>query len=234
MLPSVVIITGGEAARLRPLTETVPKAMIKVAGQPFIWHQLSLLKKNGIRKVIICSGYLGRQIENFIGDGSEFGLSVIFSADGERLLGTGGAIKQALPFLEDKFFVMYGDAYLTVNFSEVYKYFLKQSKMGLMTVFKNSDAWDSSNIIFEDGRIRIYDKKNKIEGMQHIDYGLGILEKTAFDIMADKEIFDLSELYQGLILKNQMTGYEVAERFYEIGSFKGLAETEEYILSIKK
>ena len=234
MMPSVVIIAGGAATRLLPITGTIPKAMLTVAGKPFIAHQLFLLQKNGIKKVVICSGYLSKQIENFVGDGNKFGLSVIFSVDGEKLLGTGGAVKKALPLLDDNFFVMYGDSYLTVNFKDVFNYFLTQQKMGLMTVFKNRDTWDNSNIVFKSGRIIIYDKKNKTKEMECIDYGLGILKKSAFDAMAGRDVFDLSELYQDMISKGQMCGYEVSERFYEIGSVNGLAKTERFILNAQR
>jgi N-acetyl-alpha-D-muramate 1-phosphate uridylyltransferase len=234
MMPTVVILAGGVATRLRPITETIPKALLAVAGEPFIAHQLLLLRKNGIKKVVICSGYLSKQIEDFVGDGSRFGLSVTYSVDGEKLLGTGGAIKKALPLLEDEFFVMYGDSYLTVNFKHVYDSFISSLSMGLMTVFKNYNAWDNSNIVFEGGKIITYDKKHKIKGMDYIDYGLGILKKPAFDAMAAREVFDLSELYQDIISKDQMSGYEVPERFYEIGSLSGLAEMERYILNSKK
>ena len=234
MMPPVVIIAGGAATRLRPITKSVPKAMLEVAGKPFIAHQLLLLQKNGIKKAVICSGYLSKQIEDFVADGSKFGLSVTFSVDGEKLLGTGGAVKKALDLLEEEFFIMYGDSYLTVNFKNVYDYFLTSPGMGLMTVFKNSNAWDNSNIVFKNSKIAAYDKKKKTKEMDYIDYGLGILKKSAFDAMAARDIFDLSELYQDIISNKQMSGYEVSERFYEIGSLRGLSETEEYILNTQK
>jgi len=233
MMPSVVILAGGIATRLRPITEKIPKAMLTIAGEPFIAHQLHLLKNNGVSKIMICAGYLGHQIEEFVGDGSKFGLSVQYSLDGEKLLGTGGAIKKALPLLEEEFFVMYGDSYLTVNFKDVYDSFQANSKLGLMTIYQNLDAWDKSNVVFKDGQIVVYDKKKKAEGMDYIDYGLGLLKKEAFKAMADQEIFDLSEVYQDLILKKQLSGYVASERFYEIGSHHGLEETEKYIL-VKK
>jgi NDP-sugar pyrophosphorylase family protein len=233
MMPPVVILAGGVATRLRPITETIPKSMIAVAGKPFIAQQLFLLRKNGIKKAVICCGHLSKQIEDFVKDGSQFGLSVTFSNDGEKLLGTGGAIKKALPLLEDEFFVMYGDSYLTVDFKDVYDHFLKESNTGLMTVLKNHNAWDKSNIVFKEGRIIIYDKKNKTQDMDYIDYGLGILKRSAFDAMGEKQVFDLSELYQDIISKKKMTGYIVSERFYEIGSLNGLTETEKYILKTK-
>lgn len=233
-MPTVVILVGGYATRLYPVTKTVPKSMLKVAGKPFIAHQLDLLNKNGISKVIICSWYLSEQIENYVGDGKDFGLSVKFSIDGEKPLGTGGAIKKALPLLDDIFFVLYGDSYLTVSFKDVYDFFLSLNTQGLMTVFRNNDEWDKSNIIFKSGKIIRYDKTEKTSDMQYIDYGLSILRKSAFDCVGDQEIFDLVTLFNLLIGRGQMVGYEVMKRFYEIGSPRGLSETEDYLLHLKK
>ena len=234
MMPAVAILVGGQATRLYPVTKAIPKAMLRVAGKPFIAHQLALLKKNGITKVVICSGYLSEQIEDFIGDGKQFGLSVNFSADGEKPLGTGGAIKKALPLLKDTFFVMYGDTYLTIDFRSISDFFLSQNKKGLMTVLRNKDQWGKSNIVLRNDKIIKYDKKEKTMDMEYIDYGLSILTKSAFDETYNKEVFDLAELYKSLIEKKQMLGYEVKDRFYEIGSSEGLAETEKYLLSLSK
>jgi NDP-sugar pyrophosphorylase family protein len=230
MMPPAVIIAGGVATRLRPLTEKIPKSLIEIAGAPFLDHQLRLLRKNGITKIVICSGYLGEQLEEFAGDGRAYGLSIQFSCDGGRPLGTGGAVRKALPLLEGDFFVVYGDSYPTVDFRDVYAHFQEQSgALGLMTVFKNHDAFDRSNIVFKDGRIIVYDKKNKPADMNYIDYGLGILTRKVFEAAAKQEVFDLVPLYQQMIADRQMAAYEVFERFYEIGSLSGMADTEKYI-----
>lgn len=230
MKPTVAMLAGGYATRFYPITKTIPKAMLRVAGKPFISHQLALLKKNGISKVVICSGYLSKQIEDFVGSGEEFGLSVKFSIDGQKLLGTGGAIKKALRLLGDIFYVIYGDSYLNIDFGLVNDYFMQYDKKGLMTVLRNRNEWDKSNVVFKDDRILSYDKRNKIREMEYIDYGLSMLRKCAFDEVGSKKIFDLSELYTELIKKDQMLGYEVKSRFYEIGSRRGLAETEKHLL----
>jgi MurNAc alpha-1-phosphate uridylyltransferase len=234
MMPAVAILVGGYATRLYPVTKAIPKAMLQVAGKPFIAHQLALLKKNGITKVVICSGYLSEQIEDFIGDGKQFGLSINFSADGEKPLGTGGAIKKALPLLKDTFFVMYGDTYLPIDFKSVSDFFLSQNKKGLMTVLRNKDQWGKSNIVLKNGKIIKYDKKEKTMNMEYIDYGLSMLRKAAFDEIGAEEVFDLAEVYQSLIANEQMISYEVKSRFYEIGSAQALTETEEYLLSLSK
>jgi NDP-sugar pyrophosphorylase family protein len=234
MMPTVAILVGGYAKRLYPVTKAIPKAMLRVAGKPFIAHQLALLKKNGITKVVICSGYLSDQIEDFIGDGKQFGLSINFSADGEKPLGTGGAIKKALPLLGNTFFVMYGDTYLTIDFKSISDFFLSQNKKGLMTVLRNKDQWGKSNIVLKNGKIIKYDKKEKTMDTEYIDYGLSMLRKSAFDEIGDEEVFDLAEVYKSLIEMGQMIGYEVKNRFYEIGSAQGLVETEKYISSLSK
>ncbi|MBN1595726.1 nucleotidyltransferase family protein [candidate division FCPU426 bacterium] len=232
MQPSLplALLAGGMATRLHPVTHTIPKAMIEVAGKPFIAHQLRLLARNGIRRVVICAGYLGEQIASYVGDGSRFDVNVVFSYDGEQLLGTGGALHRALPLLgNNAFLVMYGDSYINIDFQRIVEYYNRYSREGLMTLYRNQDQWDQSNVVFHDGEITRYDKKNRTPDMQYIDYGLGILTPGALAAWDRKTAFDLAQVYQALIARRQLLGYEVHERFYEIGSFAGLKETEEYL-----
>lgn len=232
MMPPIAILAGGYATRLYPVTKSVPKALLPVAGKPFIARQMALLKKNGISSVVICTGYLGSQIQDYVGDGTRFGMSVSYSWDGEEPLGTGGAVRKALPLLGDCFFVTYGDSYLDTDYGAVSDFFFCQNKQGLITVFKNEGKWDKSNIIFKNGKIITYDKKQESEDVEYIDYGLSVLRRSAFDEMGREKIFDLELLYRSLVDKGQMIGYEVKKRFYEIGSIEGLAETERYLLSL--
>jgi len=234
MVPEVVILAGGPATRLYPITHEVPKAMVRVAGDPFIAHQLRLLKDNGISRVVICAGYLGEQIKDFVKDGSAFGIKTAYSFDGQKLLGTGGAVKKVLDLLGDYFFVMYGDSYLRVNFSQVSEYFSRQDKPGLMTILKNNNNWDKSNITYKNGAIIKYDKQNPGGDMEYIDYGLSLFKKEAFLIREYPESFDLESLYQDLIADGRLIAYEVRERFFEIGSLEGLEETDEYLRGISK
>ena len=234
MVPEVVILAGGPARRLYPITHEIPKAMVRVAGEPFIAHQLRLLKDNGISRVVICAGYLGEQIEDFVKDGSASGIKTAYSFDGQKLLGTGGAVKKVLDLLGDYFFVMYGDSYLCVNFSRVSEYFCRQDKPGLMTILKNNNRWDKSNITYKNGAIIKYDKQNPDGDMEYIDYGLSLFKKEAFLIREYPEVFDLKILYQDLIADGRLIAYEVRERFFEIGSLKGLEETDKYLRGISK
>jgi NDP-sugar pyrophosphorylase family protein len=228
MLP-VVILAGGFATRLMPITEKIPKALIKIAGKPFIYHQLQYLNREGIQKVVLCLGYLCEMIQDAVGDGSRFGLEVSYSYDGDFPLGTGGSIKKALPLLGDHFYVLYGDSFLPIHFKPIEDFYLKSKKPALMTILFNENKWDKSNVICKDGLILEYNKKQPKSAMKFIDYGLGILSKSLFDKYEKKVAFDLCDLYNFLSTENQLAGFEVYERFYEIGSHEGLKETELYL-----
>jgi NDP-sugar pyrophosphorylase family protein len=225
----VAILAGGLAKRLRPITETIPKALVTLAGAPFVAHQLRLLHSVGLRRIIICAGYLGEMIEGEIGDGATFDLRIEYSFDGPRLLGTGGALKRALPLLERRFLVLYGDSYLPTNYRKAALAFTTGNKAGLMTVYRNQGRWDASNVQFEAGQILRYDKQQRTPEMHHIDYGLGILRAESLGFWPDNEPFDLADVYRHLLSGNQLSGHEVTERFYEIGSPEGLAELDAFL-----
>ena len=225
----VAILAGGLATRLKPMTEKIPKALVTVAGEPFLAHQLRLLGSAGLRRVVICAGYLGEMIEAEFGNGSRFEMQISYSFDGPRLLGTGGALKQALPLLSQRFFVLYGDSYLPIDYRSVARAFLESGQPALMTVFKNEGRWDTSNVCFEKNEICLYDKVSRTPRMRHIDYGLGILRADALKEWQATEAFDLANLYQQLMAKKQLAGYEVTQRFYEIGSPEGLAELDQLL-----
>ncbi len=228
MLP-VAILAGGLAMRLRPLTEKIPKSLMDLHGEPFIVHQLRLLRSRGVTRVVICAGFLGEMIQQVIGDGAHWGVRADFSFDGDQLRGTAGALKAALPLLGDAFFVLYGDSYLSCDYDAVQIAFEASSKAGLMTVYPNAGRWDKSNVEFADGRILVYDKHQVTPHMRHIDYGLGVLRASALTDVPNDQPHDLAVLYQNLLARGELAGYEIAERFYEIGSFDGLAETRQYL-----
>jgi NDP-sugar pyrophosphorylase family protein len=226
----IAILAGGLASRLRPLTENIPKALIDIGGQPFMAHQLRLLKSRGLKRVIVCAGFLGEKIQAVIGNGRQFDLDVTYSFDGETLLGTGGSLKKALPMLGPSFFVLYGDSYLPCDYAGAAQAFRQYGKQALMTVFRNRGAWDRSNVEFSQGELRVYDKKNWNPRMEYIDYGLGIFKAEALERIPQSGPCDLAEVYRALLAEGQLAGWEVQQRFYEIGSWQGLEETRAYLL----
>lgn len=222
----IALLAGGLATRLRPITEKAPKVLVPVAGKPFLAHQLELLRRQGIRRVVLCLGHLGEMVVKEFGDGAAYGMQIEYSFDGPKLLGTGGALRQALPKLGREFFVLYGDSYLTCPFAPIAKFFASGGKAGLMTVYRNEGLYDTSNVVFRDGEIAVYDKKVKLPEMRHIDYGLSLFRADVFERYPAEEKFDLADVMTKLVAEKQLAGYEVPERFYEIGSHEGLAELE--------
>jgi NDP-sugar pyrophosphorylase family protein len=225
----VVILAGGLATRLRPLTEKIPKSLVEVAGRPFLEHQIALLRGNGVTDIFLCVGHLGEMIEERFGDGKRFGVQISYSYDGPNLLGTGGAIKKVLPRLSESFFVLYGDAYLPIDYQAVATCFGSNATPALMTVFRNDDVWDRSNVWFEEGTIRRYSKRERLPQMRYIDYGLTICTRQIFAGYPADEPFDLAAVFEKLSERGELAGYEVHQRFYEIGSQKGLQELDELL-----
>ena len=225
----VAILAGGMATRLRPITEKIPKLLVEVAGEPFFSHQLRLLKKNGLTRIVLCVGYLGEQIVQLYGNGSAWGVKIDYAFDGPKLLGTGGALIAALPKLGDAFYMLYGDSYLPVDYRAVGDFFLRSGQQGLMTVYENHGRYDTSNVWFEDREIKVYDKKNKVPQMHHIDYGLGVFRTAAFDGFPRDAVVDLSEVQKSLVARRPLAGFEIKERFHEIGSHEGLQELDQLL-----
>ena len=228
----IVILAGGLATRLRPITEKIPKSLIEINGEPFVYHQLDLLEQKGFNKIHFCLRFLGEQVEKTVRESEYFKrLCITFSYDGETLLGTGGTIRKIINLLPDYFFVTYGDSYLDIDFLNIQEVFKSKNQdySSLMTVYKNTDLFDNSNVIFENDLIELYSKIKKNSRMAYIDYGVGILSSKSMDIYDKNIIFDLAELYENLSLKKELYGYEVFHRFYEIGSLQGIEDLSNYL-----
>lgn len=225
----VAILAGGLATRLLPVTTTVPKALVEVAGRPFAEHQLEWLRRYGIGRVVFCVAHLGEMIREALGDGSRWNLHIDYVFDGGTLLGTAGALKRALPALGPAFFVLYGDSLLTCDLRAVEQVFRASGRAGLMTVFRNDDQWDRSNVLFRDGQLLKYDKVQRTADMRHIDYGLGVLTERALAPVPADRPYDLAAVYQRLLAEHDLVGFETSDRFYEIGSPEGLEETRAFL-----
>lgn len=228
-MQTVAILAGGRATRLGQLTRDLPKSLLELNGQPFLIHQLRLLQSKGIRRVVLCVGHLGALIQRTIKNGEAVGLQVDYSFDGPDLLGTAGAVTNALPKLGNSFFVMYGDSYLPCDYAAIAEAFDSSGKLGMMTVFRNEGKWDSSNVEFDGHDIVAYSKINRTPRMRHIDYGLGVFCAEAFANLLPGKSGDLAEVYADLLHRKQLAAFEVRERFYEIGSPAGLRETEQFL-----
>ena len=229
----VAILAGGLGKRLGQKTINKAKALIDVAGKPFISRQLNYLSDQGIKDIVICTAHLGEQIKNYIGNGSKYNLKIFYSDDGDQLLGTGGSVKKACQILGENFFILYGDSFLPIDFSLVEKAFLNEKKPALMTVFKNLSQWDKSNVYFKDKCVK-YNKNNPQKDMTYIDYGLNIVKNSIFYDFPSNKAFDLADVFEDLSNKDLLAGLEVYDRFYEIGSINGLNDTIKFFKEKEK
>jgi MurNAc alpha-1-phosphate uridylyltransferase len=230
MMYPVIILAGGIGSRLGKLTHKIPKSLVKINKKPFIYYQLKLLSNQGVKKVIICIGHFGDQIKKYVGDGKRFNLRVIYSCE-KNLLGTGGAVKNALSFIKGSFFVIYGDTYLPINFINIQNEYIKLKSSALITIYKNNNNFDRSNVFLKGNNI-IYNKKNYSKKMKYIEYGLSILSKSIFKYFSNKKKIDLANLYYLLSKKKLLDFYIVKKRFYEIGSIQGLTDSKKYLKKV--
>ena len=226
---SVAILAGGMATRLFPVSTGIPKSMIEISGKPFIHWQLELLSKSGIKEVVLCLGKMALVIQDYVGDGAQYGITVQYSMDGEHPLGTAGAIVKALPLLGDQFGVLYGDSYLPIDYRSIIKFHSSRKLTALMTVYKNDNRLDKSNVVFTNQRIMKYSKLIHETEMSYIDYGFSIFKREVFSNLTSRKFLDLSETIEDLVKSGDLYGYEVDQRFYEIGSFRGIEEFNMYL-----
>lgn len=227
----VVVLAGGLGTRLQGLAPNLPKALVPVAGRPFIEHQFDLLRAHGLRNILLCIGAKGHLIEEHVGDGQRFGVNVLYSReDPQHLLGTGGALVNAWPLLEEEFLVLYGDAYLTVDYRAVIETFHRRKVPALMCVYRNEGRWVPSNARVADGWVIFYSKRTKPEEVDYIDYGLSAFRREVLEPFRDRSMpFDLEVVQSSLAAARQMAAFEVPDRFYEIGTPERLRDLEVYL-----
>jgi NDP-sugar pyrophosphorylase family protein len=233
MLP-IAVLAGGLGTRLGEITQDIPKCLIEVQGKPFIDWQLDLLMNAGYQEIVFCVSHKAESIQSYLEHRPRTSAKIVFSHDGESQLGTGGAIKNALTLLGPEFAVIYGDSYLPINFADVEAAFRKSSAKGLMTVYKNSEKLDLSNVIFENGKLVKYQKGLSDPRMKYIDFGLTYYQSTAFQDYAENEQFDLSDLSFRLSESRKLDAFEVDTRFYEIGSIQGIEDFSNYLVRRSK
>ncbi len=229
MMFPIAILAGGLSTRLRPITNSTPKAMVPINGIPFIDYQLHYLKHQGIEKVVLCLGYLGKMIENHVACGAQYGLNITYSYDGDNYLGTGGAIIKALDLLDEHFFILYGDSFLPIQFKNIQNTFLANQYPALMTIYKNKNQGDKSNVRLKSSNLIEYNKKNPTDDMHYIDYGLSIISKDIFMDLPPHTFLDLADIFFDLSIHQQLSGIDTHTPFYEIGTPEGLHRTQKFL-----
>lgn len=226
-----VILAGGLGSRVLDITKNkIPKSLIPIKNIPFIDYQLRYLSKYNFNNIILCVSHLQNQIEDYVKNGEKYNINVKYVSDGDSPIGTGGAIRKAYDqnVLEEDFAIIYGDSFLPVNYDLIYNYYKSQNCEALMTIYKNNNNLDNSNANF-DGKLVNYNKFNKNINYNYIDYGLSFLNKKIVKMIPKNNKFDLSSLFNDLSILKKLYGYEVFERFYEIGSVSGINDFESFL-----
>jgi NDP-sugar pyrophosphorylase family protein len=225
----VAILAGGLGKRLGSLTLDTPKSMIKINNKPFIEWQLNLLSKKGVREVVLCTSHYSQIIKDYVEDGKRFNIEVKYSDDGPDQLGTGGAIKNAIDILGNSFMVMYGDSYLDIDYSVAEKVFGESNFPAMMAIYRNKGKYDLSNVLFETSIIKKYSKKNVNSNFQYIDFGLSLFKSEVFKEIKKGTYLDLADLCEELAENGKLAGFEVKNRFYEVGSKEGIEDFARYL-----
>lgn len=227
-LPPVCVLAGGLGSRLGELTRDMPKPLLSVAGRPFAEYQVELLRRNGAARVVFCVGYRGELFEQVLGDGRRFDLDIRYSFDGEKLAGTAGAVRGALPLLGERFLVLYGDTFLHIDYADVFDTFVAAGRSGLMTVLRDREGLLPCNARVEGDRVAAYDKEARPAGAEWIDYGLSAFRA---DVFQRSSWTDLAHVQRDLAIARDLTAYEAPHRYYEIGTPEALRETELFLAS---
>jgi N-acetyl-alpha-D-muramate 1-phosphate uridylyltransferase len=231
----VVVLAGGFGTRMRPYTERLPKALLPVCGRPFVDWQLAWLRQQGVRHVTFCVGHLAEALVAHVQGGAGRQLTIDFVHDGDRPLGTGGALRRALDSgcLGERFFVLFGDSYLRVRLDDVERAWQSSGKPAIMTVLRNAGRWDTSNVMYAKGVVELYDKSRADvmgERMHWIDYGLsGLSRDVVRRRISAGGPADLGDLMNALSKEKELAGYPVRSRFYEVGSPQGLRDLERFL-----
>lgn len=218
MLPPIALLAGGLGTRLGASAAGKPKSLVDVNGRPFMFFVLERLAEAGVTDVVICTGYGAKHFAELIDDGSQFGLNVSYSYDGASQLGTGGALKKALPLLGAQFLVQYGDTLLDLDYALLWNKFIDADKPVMMSVYRNDNRLDASNVVFEHDRVKEYNKKKRHPGMSYIDYGAMVFNASVFNDEPANVNFDLADMLCDLAAQGKVAGMEVAKAFLEIGN----------------
>jgi NDP-sugar pyrophosphorylase family protein len=226
----VAVLAGGLGTRMADISgPTTPKALLRVAGRAFIDFKLASLAAEGVKRVVLLLGHGDRLIADHVGTGADYGLHVTCRSDGPTLLGTGGAVRRALDLLGEAFWVTYGDTFLRAPMAEIEATFHSRGIEAMMTVLRNRDRWDRSNVHIEKGLVVEHRKGSPPGSYEYIDYGLAILRREPVETFPAGSPFDLEQVFQLLIANGTMGAYVVSRRFYEIGTPEGYRQTNEFL-----
>ena len=226
-----VILAGGLGTRLGPLTRTVPKPMVAVAGRPYLEHQLRELARQAITDVILLTGYLGEQIEEYFGDGGRWNLGLRYRRE-DTPQGTGGALRDAADLLAESFLLIYGDSYLPIDYTAVLRRLDESGADGVAVVYDNhEDTTVRNNVaVSPDGLVTKYAKGSDDPDLRYVEAGVLAFRRDVVGLLPPAGPASLeADLYPRLVAEGRLAAFVTGQRFYDIGTPERLALIEQVL-----
>ena len=225
-----VVLAGGLGLRLRQLTNgLVPKVLAPVNGEPFLAHKLRSLAAMGVTDVVLLTGELGEQVEQYVSVQSFGGMRVSCVPDGPTLLGTGGAIARAASSLPPGFWVTYGDSLMSTDLAAAEARRDALNLDAIVTVFQNDNQLQRSNMCVVGDLLTEYSKSKQDERFRWIDLGLLYFQRSAFETVSTQHPTDLVEVLAPLVAARRVLAWLEATRFWDIGTPQALRDTEQWL-----
>ena len=226
----LAVLAGGLGTRMLPRTQATPKLLLPVAGRPFAHWLLERVAASGFTRAVLCVGHLAREIEAELGARAS-GVELVYSDEGDARLGTGGAVKRALPELDATFVVTYGDSWLPFDYAAPLRDLdAHPEAAGTMSVFENAGAIEPSNAEVEGDRVVRYAKRSGDPALRFIDYGAIALRRDAVAALPEGAV-GLDALQAELARRGVLRAIVARERFHEIGSEAGIAALEAHLVA---
>lgn len=223
-----VVLAGGRGTRMRPYTDTRPKAMVEFSGRPFLEHVLVLLREQGITDVLLLLGYLPDVITSHFGDGRRLGLRISYdTTDSDDL--TSHRVQHAAHLLDERFLLLYCDNYWPLDLQRLWRHHVAKGVPATVTVYANRDGWSRSSVIVEDGMVRVFDRGRTTPGLEGVEISYAVLERDAVLplLPAHQELFEQA-VYPALAQQGRLAAHWTEHRYYSVGGLERLPYTERF------
>ena len=219
-----VILAGGLGNRLKPFTEVIPKPLLPIGGKAILQIQIERLRDNGFKKIYICTNYKSDYIEDFIGDGSRYGVSIVISKENKRL-GTAGPLTLLKKYLTEPFIVINGDILTSLDFQIFYNFAIEKNSDMCLAIKKDVTPYEFGNIIFDGDDVLEMQEKPDI--IKYILAGVYVVNPRVLKNIPDDEYYGMDILINKLINdKKKVLKYEISEYWLDIGRYSDYEKAE--------
>lgn len=233
-ITQAVILAGGAGTRLQPFTLKNPKPLVPINGKPFLQHLIRLLKQNGIKEILILTGYLGEKISLSFRDDSRLGVKIKYSYtpfkdySGEEIK-SGTRILNAHELLASRFLLLYCDNYLPFELRRLEKLFDEKSAEVLVTAYSNNDNSTKNNMLISEGSVRKYDKTRISKKLNCVDIGYMIVNKKVLELLPKTNCKFEDIIFPKLIKSGKLAGFLTDQKYYSIGDPKRVKITAKFL-----